>query len=159
MLLICCDFLGLGGVESRAVNWYLQGLRKYAVFSGRARRREFWMFELINSLIVFALFVIAVLAGKAGFGYLLALPIVYSVATVIPSFAKLVRRLHDTDHSGWWFLIGVIPVVGSLFLLALTMRDDDPGENRFGPNPKAGPMMTAVPEMGYLAPPFPHDHL
>ena len=112
MLLICCDVLRLSGVESRTVNWYLQGLRKYAAFSGRARRREFWMFELINSLIVFALFVIAVLAGKAGFGYLLGLPIVYSLATVIPSFAKLVRRLHDTNHSGWWFLIGVIPVVG-----------------------------------------------
>jgi uncharacterized membrane protein YhaH (DUF805 family) len=139
------------------VNWYLQGLRKYAVFRGRARRREFWMFELINSLIVFALFGIAVLAGKAGFGYLLGLPIVYSLATVIPSFAKLVRRLHDTNHSGWWFLIGVIPVVGSLFLLALTMRDSDPGENRFGPNPKAAPVITAVPGMGYLAPPLPHD--
>ena len=55
------------GVESRTVNWYLQGLRKYAVFSGRARRREFWMFELINSLITFGLFVIAVHLGKAGF--------------------------------------------------------------------------------------------
>jgi uncharacterized membrane protein YhaH (DUF805 family) len=116
------------------------------------------MFELINSLIVFALFGIAVVAGKAGFGYLLGLPLVYALATTIPSFAKLVRRLHDTNHSGWWFLVGVIPVVGSLFLLALTMRDSDPGENRFGPNPKAAPVMAAVSEMGYLAPPLPHDH-
>jgi uncharacterized membrane protein YhaH (DUF805 family) len=138
------------------VNWYLEGLRKYAVFSGRARRREFWMFEWINSLIAFALFVIAVLLGKAGFGYLLGLPVVYILATAIPSFAKLVRRLHDTNHSGWWFLVGVIPLVGSLVLLALTVRDSDPGENRFGPNPKAGPVV-AVPEMGYLAPPLPHD--
>jgi uncharacterized membrane protein YhaH (DUF805 family) len=117
------------------VNWYLQGLRKYAVFSGRARRREFWMFELVNSLITCALFVIAVLLGKAGFGYLLGLPFLYVVATAIPSFAKLVRRLHDTNHSGWWFLISVIPLVGSLILLVLMVRDSDPGENRFGPNP------------------------
>jgi uncharacterized membrane protein YhaH (DUF805 family) len=139
------------------VNWYLQGLRKYAVFSGRARRREFWMFELINSLITFALFVIAVLLGKAGFGYLLGLPFLYAVATAIPSFAKLVRRLHDTNHSGWWWLIGVIPLVGSLILLVLMVRDSDPGENRFGPNPKAVPVVAAVPGMGYLAPPLPHD--
>jgi uncharacterized membrane protein YhaH (DUF805 family) len=139
------------------MNWYLQGLRKYAVFSGRARRLEFWMFELINSLITIALFVIAVVAGKLGFGYLLALPVLYAVATAIPSFAKLVRRLHDTNHSGWWFLISAIPVVGSLMLLVLMVRDSDPGENRFGPNPKTGSVVATVPEMGYLAPPLPHD--
>jgi uncharacterized membrane protein YhaH (DUF805 family) len=115
------------------------------------------MFELINSLITFALFVIAVLLGKAGFGYLLGLPFLYVVATAIPSFAKLVRRLHDTNHSGWWFLISVIPLVGSLILLVLMVRDSDPGENRFGPNPKVLPVVAAVPGMGYLAPPLPHD--
>jgi uncharacterized membrane protein YhaH (DUF805 family) len=139
------------------MNWYLEGLRKYAVFSGRARRREFWMFELINSLITLALFVIAVVAGKLGFGYLLGLPFLYALATTIPSFAKLVRRLHDTNHSGWWFLVGMIPVIGALMLLALMMRDGDTGENRFGPNPKAVPVVATVPEMGYLAPPLPHD--
>ena len=139
------------------MNWYLEGLRKYAVFTGRARRREFWMFELINSLITFALFVVAVLAGKLGFGYLLGLPFIAIVATTIPSYAKLVRRLHDTNHSGWWFLVSLIPVIGALMLLALMMRDSDPGENRFGPNPKAVPVVATVPEMGYLAPPLPHD--
>ena len=115
------------------------------------------MFELINSLITLTLFVIAVLFGKAGFGYILGLPFLYAMATTIPSFAKLVRRLHDTNHSGWWWLIGAIPVVGTLILLALMMRDSDPGENRFGPNPKAVPVADAVPGMGYLAPPLPHD--
>jgi uncharacterized membrane protein YhaH (DUF805 family) len=133
------------------MNWYLKGLRKYAVFSGRARRREFWMFELINSLITFALLVVAVLAGKLGFGYLLGLPFLYALATTIPSFAKLVLRLHDTNHTGWWFLIGLIPVIGTLMLLALMMRDSDQGDNRFGPNPKAVPVVATIPEMGYLA--------
>lgn len=139
------------------MNWYLQGLRKYAVFSGRARRREYWMFDLINTLIFLALFAIAVFVGKAGFGYLIGLPFLYSLATIIPSFAKLVRRLHDTNHSGWWFLISLIPLVGPLILLRLLVADSDPGENRFGPNPKALLPVPAVPEMGYLAPPLPHD--
>jgi uncharacterized membrane protein YhaH (DUF805 family) len=107
------------------VNWYLQGLRKYAVFSGRARRKEYWMFELINSL--------------------------------IPSFAKVVRRLHDTNHSGWWFFITMIPLVGLLIFLRLMVADSDPGENRFGPNPKAVPVVSSAPGMGHLAPPLPHD--
>lgn len=115
------------------------------------------MFDLINTLIFLALFVIAVLVGKAGFGYLIGLPFLYSLATVIPSFAKLVRRLHDTNHSGWWFFIAMIPLVGQLILLRLLVADSDPGENRFGPNPKAVPAVRAVPEMGYLAPPLPHD--
>ena len=106
------------------------------------------MFELINSLITFALFVVAVLAGKLGFGYLLGLPVLYALATTVPSYAKLVRRLHDTNHSGWWFLVGLIPVIGALMLLALMMRESDPGENRFGPNPKAVPVVATVPGDG-----------
>ena len=145
------------GIQLRTVNWYIEGLRKYAVFRGRARRREYWMFDLINSLVSVALFVIAVLIGKAGFGYLIGLPFLYALATVIPSFAKLIRRLHDTNHSGWWFFIAMIPVVGPLILLRLLVADSDPGENRFGPNPKAVPALPAVPGMGYLAPPLPHD--
>jgi len=115
------------------------------------------MFDLINSLIFCALYLIAVLFGKAGFGYLIGLPFLYSLATVIPSLAKLVRRLHDTNHSGWWFFIGMIPLLGPLILLRFLVTDSDPGENRFGPNPKVGPVVPAVPEMGYLAPPLPQD--
>ena len=136
------------------MNWYIQGLKKYAVFSGRARRREYWMFELINELIALALFVLAVFLGKAGFEYFISLPVIYILATTIPSLAKLIRRLHDTNHSGWWFFIGLVPLIGPLILFSFTVKDGDRGENRFGPDPKAAPLAAAVPKVGYLAPPL-----
>ena len=134
------------------MNWYLQGLRKYAVFSGRARRQEYWMFELINTLVVLALFVLAVFLGKAGFEYFISLPLVYVLATTIPSLAKLVRRLHDTNHSGWWIFISIVPLIGPLILFSFTVKDGDRGDNNFGPDPKALPLVAATPTMGYLAP-------
>jgi len=138
------------------MKWYLQALRKYAVFKGRARRREYWIFELMNSAIVLALFVMAVALGKAGYPYFLSLPFIYLVATMIPSLSSSIRRLHDTNRSGWWLFISMLPVVGPFILLRITLMDSDPGENRFGPNPKkqlpAEP--TGSPEMGYLAPPI-----
>jgi uncharacterized membrane protein YhaH (DUF805 family) len=136
------------------MKWYLQGLRKYAVFSGRARRREYWMFELISTLITFALFAFAVFLGKAGYEYFVWLPFAYVLGTAIPSLAKLVRRLHDTNHSGWWFFIGMVPLVGPFILLSFTVKDGDRGDNQYGPDPKALPAAASVPRMGYLAPPL-----
>jgi uncharacterized membrane protein YhaH (DUF805 family) len=138
------------------VKWYLHAFRKYAVFKGRARRREYWIFELMNSAIALALFVLAVMLGKAGYPYFLGLPVLYIVATMIPSLSSLVRRLHDTNRSGWWLLIGMLPAVGPVILLGITVTDSDPGQNRFGPNPKQQPPTepTGSPEMGYLAPPI-----
>lgn len=138
------------------MKWYLQSLRKYAVFKGRARRREYWIFELMNVAITLALFVLAVMLGKAGYPYFLSLPFLYMAATTIPSLASLVRRLHDTNRSGWWFFISMVPVVGGLILFAMIVTDSDPGENRFGPNPKLQPTTEATvsSEMGYLAPPI-----
>jgi uncharacterized membrane protein YhaH (DUF805 family) len=138
------------------VKWYLHALRQYAVFQGRARRREYWIFELMNSAITLALFVLAVMLGKVGYPYFLGLPVLYLVATMIPSLASLVRRLHDTNRSGWWFLISMLPAIGPLILLSIAVRDSDPGPNRYGPNPKL--QLTTEPtgsrEMGYLAPPI-----
>ena len=138
------------------MKWYLQALRKYAVFEGRARRREYWTFELMNSAIVLALFVMAVMLGKAGYPYFLSLPFLYAIATTIPSLASTVRRLHDTNRSGWWLFISAVPAVGPLILFVMTVRDSDPLENRFGPNPKQQPITAPAvsPEMGYLAPPI-----
>lgn len=138
------------------MEWYLQALRNYAVFKGRARRREYWIFELGTSAIVLALFLLAVALGKAGYPYFLSLPFLYAAATTIPSFSSLIRRLHDTNHSGWWFFISTIPVVGAVILLRLLLTDSDPGENRFGPNPKRQPTTVprSRPDMGYLAPPI-----
>ncbi len=138
------------------MKWYLHALRKYAVFKGRARRREYWIFELMNSAIALALFVLAVKLGKAGYPYFLSLPFLYIVATMIPSLSSLIRRLHDTNRSGWWLLISMLPVVGPLILFGITVTNSDPGENRFGPNPKRQPTTepTSSPEMGYFAPPI-----
>src|SRR5271166_3070188 len=137
------------------MKWYLHALRNYAVFKGRARRREYWIFEMMNSAITLALFVLAVTLGKAGYPHFLSLPVLYIVATMIPSLSSLIRRLHDTNRGGWWLLISMVPVVGPLILFAFTVTDSDPGENRFGPNPKRQPTTELIgsPEMGYLAPP------
>jgi uncharacterized membrane protein YhaH (DUF805 family) len=138
------------------MKWYLHALRKYAVFKGRARRREYWIFELMNSAVALALFVLAVKLGKVGYPYFLSLPFLYIAATIIPSLSSLIRRLHDTGRSGWWFWIGLIPLFGPISMLIFTVEDSQPGENRYGPNPKRQPTTeaTGTPEMGYLAPPI-----
>jgi uncharacterized membrane protein YhaH (DUF805 family) len=99
------------------MNWYLLALRKYAVFTGRARRREYWIFELMNSVITLALFVMAIVLGKAGYPYFSSLPVLYALATTIPTLSSLVRRLHDTNRSGWWWFISAVPVIGPIILL------------------------------------------
>ena len=102
------------------MNWYLDVLRKYAVFRGRARRREYWLFFLVSTIIFVGLSIIDVATGtfspSVGIGLLGGL---YSLATLIPGIAVTVRRLHDTDRSGWWLLIGVIPVIGALALFVV----------------------------------------
>lgn len=110
------------------MGWYLTALRKYAVFTGRARRREYWMFVLVNALVTVGL---SILDGDDG-----SLAGLYSLAVFVPSLAVLVRRLHDTNRSGWWLLIALVPLVGAIVLIIFTVQDSDPMENRFGPNPK-----------------------
>ena len=115
------------------MNWYLEVLRKYAQFSGRARRKEYWLFTLFNGLIVVALMLIGMTTGRVG-----NVPMVlYVLAVLIPSFAVRIRRLHDTDHSGWWILIGLVPVIGGIILLVFYVTEGDRKENRYGPDPKA----------------------
>jgi uncharacterized membrane protein YhaH (DUF805 family) len=119
------------------MNWYREALRKYATFEGRARRKEYWFFVLFNFLAVVVLSVVDMGIGtfdeKAEIGLLSG---VYLLAVLIPSIAVTVRRLHDTDRSGWWILLNVIPVVGSVLILVFVILDSQPGGNRFGPNPK-----------------------
>ena len=120
------------------MNWYLEVLKKYAVFSGRARRKEYWYFCLFNVIIGIVLGVIDYATGshsnQASMGLLGG---IYSLAVLIPGIAVTVRRLHDTDHSGWWLLIGLLPLVGAIVLFVFMLSDSTPGENRFGANPKA----------------------
>ena len=140
------------------MKWYFETLRKYAVFAGRARRREYWMFELWHALILVALIVIDVKVSASGHNQAAVLTGLYLLATALPSFAGLVRRLHDTNHSGWWIFISLVPLVGQFVLLRFLIKDGDPGPNRFGPNPKTEAVAPApLPEMGYLAPPLSPD--
>jgi uncharacterized membrane protein YhaH (DUF805 family) len=113
------------------MNWYLEVLKKYAVFSGRARRKEYWMFFLFNIIISFVLGFVEGLVGSQGI-----VTGLYFLAVLIPGIAVSFRRLHDTDRSGWWLLIALIPLIGTIVLLVFLVQDSKPGENQYGPNPK-----------------------
>ena len=119
------------------MNWYREAFRKYATFEGRARRKEYWYFALGNAL---AICVLAFIDGMIGtwdpdaeIGLLSGL---FALAVFIPGIAVSVRRLHDTDRPGWWFLVNLVPIVGWLVMLVFACLDSQPGANRYGPNPK-----------------------
>ena len=118
------------------MNWYLTVLKKYAVFEGRARRKEYWSFYLINTLI---LIVFVAIAG-ANRGKIInpgnVLIVLYLLALFIPSIAVTVRRLHDVGRSGWWIFISFVPFVGGIILLVFTFMDSQPNANQYGSNPK-----------------------
>jgi uncharacterized membrane protein YhaH (DUF805 family) len=119
------------------VSWYLEALKKYAVFSGRARRMEYWYFVLFNLIVLIVLELIDALLGTfnfvQGIGLLSG---IYSLAVIIPSLAVTVRRLHDIDRTGWWILINLIPLIGTIVLLVFALTPGTPGSNRYGPDPK-----------------------
>ena len=119
------------------MNWYLSVLKQYAVFKGRARRKEYWFFFLFNLIASVVLTVIDFMTGlldaELGIGLLSGL---YSLAVLIPSLAVTVRRLHDTDRSGWWLLIGLVPLLGGIVLLVFMLLDSMAGDNQYGANPK-----------------------
>ncbi|NJD23812.1 MAG: DUF805 domain-containing protein [Betaproteobacteria bacterium] len=119
------------------MNWYLEAVKKYAVFDGRARRKEYWYFVLFNTIIFVVLTIIDVLTGsysqEAGMGLLGG---IYTLAVLLPSIAVAVRRLHDTARSGWWLLIALIPLIGAIVLLVFMVKDSSPGQNEYGANPK-----------------------
>jgi uncharacterized membrane protein YhaH (DUF805 family) len=117
------------------MEWYIGVLKKYAVFSGRARRKEFWMFVLFNFLfgIVFG-----ILSNISGIGSIFkGLSGIYSLAVLVPSIAVLVRRLHDTGKSGLLALLGLIPLVGWIILIVFAAKEGASGNNEYGSNPKA----------------------
>ncbi len=116
------------------MNWYIEVLKNYAVFNGRARRKEYWMFFLFNVIIAIGLGVISVIPKVGSLGSVIAN--IYCLATLIPGIAVAIRRMHDTGRSGWWLLMGLIPFVGAIVLLVFLVQDSQPGENEFGPNPK-----------------------
>ncbi|MFM7195361.1 MAG: DUF805 domain-containing protein [Bacteroidota bacterium] len=119
------------------MNWYLKVLNNYAVFTGRARRSEFWMFLLFNLIFAVVATILDNILGTTidplpyGLIYLL-----YVLAVFIPGLAVTVRRLHDVGKSGWMYFIVLIPLVGAIWLLVLLATDSNPGENKYGANPK-----------------------
>jgi uncharacterized membrane protein YhaH (DUF805 family) len=112
--------------------------RKYADFSGRARRSEYWFFFLFNVIVsVVAGALNNVLSLPTFSGGQTLLGTIASLALLLPSLSVAVRRLHDTGKSGWFVLLGLIPVVGWIILLVFLVKDSDPAPNAYGPSPKA----------------------
>jgi uncharacterized membrane protein YhaH (DUF805 family) len=114
------------------MEWYLKVWKQYADFSGRARRKEFWMFVLFNLL---AGIVLGILSLIPVLGIILYVG--YMLAIIVPVLALTVRRLHDVGRSGWWYFIGLIPLVGSIILLVWSCTNSQSGDNKWGANPKA----------------------
>lgn len=120
------------------MRWYLEVLKKYVVFDGRARRKEYWMFVLFN--VIFALIamgldnLLGITFNNIPYGYIYML---YILAVVLPGLAAGVRRLHDVGKSGWWLFISLIPFVGQIWLLVLLATEGQSGQNQYGLDPKA----------------------
>lgn len=112
------------------MEWYVKVLQHYATFTGRARRREYWWFTLVNLGVVVALSLVDAALDTG------ALTGLYSLAVLVPALAVSVRRLHDTGRSGLWLLISLVPLVGGIVLLVFLLLDGEPGTNRWGASPK-----------------------
>jgi uncharacterized membrane protein YhaH (DUF805 family) len=127
------------------MEWMLMPLKRYADFSGRSRRKEYWMFVLFTTIVMVALFAIVAMLGGglegmaegggifAGAGLIVLL---FALALIVPSIAVQVRRFHDQDKSGWFVLLNLIPYVGGLIVLVFMFLEGTRGPNRFGPDPK-----------------------
>ncbi len=128
------------------MEWMLMPLKRYAEFSGRSQRKEYWMFTLFMVLVIAALMFGAALLGgfddtgdtSIGGAIFLLLLIGFVLVTAIPSIAVTVRRLHDQDKSGWFYLISFVPYVGGIIMFVFMCIDGTHGSNRFGPDPKGG---------------------
>lgn len=120
------------------MEWYLKVLKQYSDFNGRARRKEYWMFTLFNVIFAVAAMVLDNVLGIAfesiGYGPIYGL---YILAVLVPGLAVGVRRLHDIGKSGWWLLVGLIPLIGTIWLIILLATEGTRGDNEYGPNPKA----------------------
>jgi len=141
------------------MKWYLKVIKQYADFSGRARRKELWIFVLLNGIFANTIMVFENvlgitafnfanattifenvlgtatpdLYGNMGFGWLY---LTYNLAVLIPSLAVGVRRFHDIGKSGWNYFVGLIPLAGIIILLVWFCKNGQIGENKWGANPK-----------------------
>lgn len=120
------------------IDYALTPLRRYADFNGRARRSEYWWYYLLT-IILFT--VMTLVEGAFGLGGTVGpyglLTMLLGLALLVPSPAAGVRRLHDTGRSGWWLLIALVPLIGAIVLLIFFVLNGEPGDNAYGPDPKA----------------------
>jgi len=116
-----------------AFNWYLSVVKNYVGFEGRAGRSEFWYFTLVNFIIAIVINVLGSVLGMKILGT------IYALALLLPSIAVSIRRLHDIGKSGWWLLVGFIPVIGIFVLIYFYVQASEVNENRFGPMPATQP--------------------
>ncbi len=120
------------------MEWATLPLKRYAEFTGRSRRKEYWMFFL---LILVVAVVLSLVEGMVGLGGMIGgvygpLTTLFLLATLVPSIAVGIRRLHDTNRSGWWILIALVPFVGGIILLVFYVLEGTRGPNEYGPDPK-----------------------
>ncbi len=109
------------------------GFKNYAVFSGRATRSAFWWFYLFTIIVGIAISVIEGAMGSSGIaGGLGIISIIWALGVFLPTLGLVIRRLHDADHSGWWWLIGLVPLVGVIVLIVFWATPGTQGDNRFG---------------------------
>lgn len=112
-------------------------LSQYAGFSGRARRSEFWFFQLFSVIVSIVATALDALIGSDLGGGTGVVSLIVSLGLLLPSLAVFWRRMHDTGRTGLWFFLGLIPFVGWIILIVFAVQDSQPGANRFGPSPKA----------------------
>jgi len=123
------------------MQWYIDVLKKYAVFDGRARRKEYWMFVLFNVIASIILSILDKILGlDFGSGSTSSsgwLSTIYSLAVLLPTIGVAIRRMHDTNRSGWWILINLVPCIGWIWFIVLAAEEGVAGDNQYGPDPKA----------------------
>ncbi len=117
------------------MDWYIKALKNYVNFTGRARRKEFWLFFLFNILIMLSFSFIATTIKETD-KFMQGLFVFYGLGIIIPSISAIVRRLHDIGKSGWWIFIILIPIIGKIWLIVLLATDSQLSENKWGKNPK-----------------------
>lgn len=121
------------------MNWYLDVLRNYFGFSGRAQRSEYWMFIIVNMVFAFVLGATDSMIGWTLVSESGVLTTLYGAFVFLPWWAVQFRRLHDTDRSAWWLLLIIIPVVGWIIIILFNCQRGTQGENRYGPDPLEAP--------------------
>src|SRR5687767_8386828 len=126
--------LSRAGLGIQSMSGYINAMRRYFEFGGRTSRAQFWLFILVYIIIMIVAVIIDnfVLGAQDGQGIPI-LVLIVALVHLIPSLSAGVRRLHDTDRSGWWWFINFVPIIGPVWLIVLYCFAGTPGPNRFGP--------------------------